>query len=290
MDAPAASASRGAPRRRTPSSPPSARGCSGCSMGPREWRGNDAPSVTATPAYRPVLPLALFRQKGSPCRCNMPYFARPEGAVRPPGRPDHSLPALNGARRWTLHDQRKHIDRARCRVEPRRAGDGRIRTQRIMKPRLPRSYDKPAGTMVLGLDVVLAAKPEAKAERSNLRPPDLALLDLADGKRTIEEILQLSQTSWFVAMRRLRSLCERGILGPIKSSEPPSGKHAAGNTTLPGPGAMRSPRAEDLRPRTVDLTDVVGKLLIPTGGTPGTAATSTTPGFTPAAPRREAGQ
>jgi serine/threonine protein kinase len=137
--------------------------------------------------------------------------------------------------------------------------------------------------MVLGLDVVLTARPETAAERSTLRPPDVALVDLADGKRTIEEILQLSQTSWFVAMRRLRSLCERGILGPAKGELATSGAPPGTSSgTNPGAGPVRL-KGEDLRPRTVDLTDVVGKLLIPTGGSP--VSTSTTPGFTPASPR-----
>jgi serine/threonine-protein kinase len=154
-----------------------------------------------------------------------------------------------------------------------------------MKPRLPRSYDKPAGTMVLGLDVVLAVKSGAFVDRSSLRPPDVALLDLVDGRRTIEEILQLSQTSWFVAMRRLRSLCERGILAPTKSADSPAAPGGPA-LTVPGAGAIRPNKVEE-RPRTVDLTDVVGRLLIPTAGSPLSSSAATAPGFTPSAPRRE---
>jgi serine/threonine protein kinase len=159
-----------------------------------------------------------------------------------------------------------------------------------MNPRLPRSYDKPPGTMVLGLDVVLAAKADTLVDRSALRPPEVALLDLVDGRRTIEEILQLSQTSWFVAMRRLRSLCERGVLVPNQAPDANAGHPRApggpGSNTMPGPGSFRTARTEE-RPRTVDLSDVVGKLLIPTAGSPASSATA--PGFTPSAPgRREA--
>src|SRR3954452_19849077 len=126
-----------------------------------------------------------------------------------------------------------------------------------MKSRNPRSYDKPSGTMVLGLDVVLAEK-KGGADRSTLRPPDLALLELVDGKRTIEEVLQLSQTSWFVAMRRLRSLCERGVLAAGQPSTPtnPGSAHPPGGSPTPATGT-------DTRPRTMDLTDVVGKLFAP---------------------------
>src|SRR4051794_30195707 len=158
-----------------------------------------------------------------------------------------------------------------------------------MKPRLPRSYDKPPGTMVLGLDVVLAVKSGAFVDRSSLRPPDIALLDLVDGRRTIEEILQLSQTSWFVAMRRLRSLCERGVLAPGKASPEASSATASGSSpaavTLPSGGSLRATKPDE-RPRTVDLTDVVGKLLIPTPGSPISAhdpSRATAPGFTPSA-------
>ena len=124
-----------------------------------------------------------------------------------------------------------------------------------------------AGTMVLGLDVVLGVKTGAFVDRSSLRPPDVALLDLVDGRRTIEEILQLSQTSWFVAMRRLRSLCERGILTPQKASDGGTSKTATA-AAQPQSGATRPPPERDERPRTVDLTDVVGRLLIPTAGSP----------------------
>src|SRR3954454_7030654 len=123
-----------------------------------------------------------------------------------------------------------------------------------MKPRLPRSYDKPPGTMVLGLDVVLAVKTGAFVDRSSLRPPDVALLDLVDGRRTIEEILQLSQTSWFVAMPRLRSLCERGILAPLKGATDGAAAKGSAGATQPGAGVTRAPLRRDERPRTVDLT------------------------------------
>src|SRR3954464_2369031 len=105
-----------------------------------------------------------------------------------------------------------------------------------MKPRHPRSYDKPAGPMVLGLDVVLAVKTGAFVDRSSLRPPDVALLALVDGRRNIEEILPLSQTSLFLAMRRPRSLCERGILTPHKSPDGAAAKGSPG-ATQPGAGA-----------------------------------------------------
>jgi serine/threonine protein kinase len=141
--------------------------------------------------------------------------------------------------------------------------------------------------MVLGLDVVLAVKTGAFVDRSSLRPPDVALLDLVDGRRTIEEILQLSQTSWFVAMRRLRSLCERGILAPLKGATDGAAAKGSAGATQPGAGVTRAPLRRDERPRTVDLTDVVGKLLIPTAGSPPSALSSATaPGFTPAAPSR----
>lgn len=141
-----------------------------------------------------------------------------------------------------------------------------------MKTRNPRSYDKPTGTMVLGLDVVLTQKTGA-VDPSSLRPPDKALLELIDGKRTIEEVLQLSQTSWFVAMRRLRSLCERGVLvsGPAAA---PTGGTPAGGSHTPATGT-------DQRPRTMDLTDVVGKLFTP--GAASTTSSVAAPGFTPAA-------
>jgi serine/threonine-protein kinase len=139
-----------------------------------------------------------------------------------------------------------------------------------MKSRPPRNYDKPPGTMVLGLDVVLSASSAANVDRSSLRPPDVALLDLIDGKRTIEEVLQLSQTSWFVAMRRLRSLCERGILAPNSSGSTPG---VSGSITADGKHGVG-----DARPRTVDLSDVVGKVFIST-------SSPTTPPSAP--PRRD---
>src|SRR5204862_1687348 len=138
---------------------------------------------------------------------------------------------------------------------------------------------------------VLAVKSGAFVDRSSLRPPDVALLDLVDGRRTIEEILQLSQTSWFVAMRRLRSLCERGILTPTKSPEGAGAAKGGPGVTQTGDSAPRAHKLEE-RPRTVDLTDVVGRLLIPTPGSPGPVAgmsTATAPGFTPAAPSRSEG-
>jgi serine/threonine-protein kinase len=180
-----------------------------------------------------------------------------------------------------------------------------------MKPRRPRSYDKPAGTMVLGLDVVLALNPEGAGERSMLRPPEVALLDLVDGRRSIEEILQLSQTSWFVAMRRLRSLCERGVVTPVKTandagaSRPPP-KTADSKMTITDNPTVAAKGPDDARSRTVDLTDVVSRM-VPGGAPPvapgrGSAATTqpfaqspvTSPSGSPSpstspAPRRDPG-
>jgi eukaryotic-like serine/threonine-protein kinase len=154
-----------------------------------------------------------------------------------------------------------------------------------MKGRAPRNYDKPQGPMVLGLDAVLTVTEGHEADPSVLRPPEVALVALIDGKKTVEEVLQHSQTSWFVAMRRLRSLCERGILEPVKSGDDASSR---ARRTAPD----RSSSADESRPRvTLDLTDIVSKLAPvpsanPPEGVPGAAVPAgplTAPGFTPMA-------
>src|SRR5687767_9172547 len=60
------------------------------------------------------------------------------------------------------------------------------------------------------LDAILTSRPDGN--RGGLRAEDLALLELVDGQRTVEEILHLSRMSPFVVMRKLRSLYERELI------------------------------------------------------------------------------
>jgi serine/threonine protein kinase len=72
--------------------------------------------------------------------------------------------------------------------------------------------DRPSG-LVLDLNVVLFAVPSGKP--GGLRPEERLLLDLADGRSSVREVLRRSGLAASVTMRALRSLCERGLLQPV---------------------------------------------------------------------------
>ncbi len=76
----------------------------------------------------------------------------------------------------------------------------------------PPGHKSEKNSEALGLDDVLLQAHEANGEGTDLRDAERNLLDMIDGVRTVEEILRKSQGSWFVAMRHLRSLHERGLV------------------------------------------------------------------------------
>jgi serine/threonine protein kinase len=67
--------------------------------------------------------------------------------------------------------------------------------------------------LVLDLNVVLSAV--ASGNPGGLKPEERLLLDLADGRSSVREVLRRSGLAASVTMRALRSLCERGLLQPV---------------------------------------------------------------------------
>jgi serine/threonine-protein kinase len=100
---------------------------------------------------------------------------------------------------------------------------------------------------------VLAVRPGAEPARRQLRPEELALLDLLDGKRTVGEVLRGSRLSGFVAMRLFRSLYERELLVAVGSRPAPgAGPDGKGGMTQDLTGAIEALAA---RARSVDVAE-----------------------------------
>jgi serine/threonine-protein kinase len=112
---------------------------------------------------------------------------------------------------------------------------------------------KPTPAGIIRLDTVLAVRPGAEPTRRQLRPEELALLDLLDGKRTVGEVLRGSRLSGFVAMRLFRSLYERDLLVAVGSRPAPgAAADGKGGMTQDLTGAIEALAA---RARSVDVAE-----------------------------------